>query len=89
MKNAGVPVEASVAAILFAYMSGLAHAGHDDAPGRVQTKLAGGYEVVAETGLECVDGARFDIANIGGEREQFILGPRVGQLESSTGLVSL
>ncbi len=54
---------------LVAYMPGLTHARHDDASGRVQTKLAGGHKVVAQTGLECVDGARLDIENIGGERE--------------------
>jgi hypothetical protein len=53
-------------------MPGLAHARHDDPARRVHAKLAGGNEVVAQAGLERVYGARLDIQNVCGEREQFV-----------------
>ncbi len=68
-KKAGVPVEASVAAILRADMAGLAHAGDDDAAARVADRVDRGNEG-APSPSRHGRGERGDAVALGIERAQ-------------------
>ena len=64
---------------LVADMPRLAHACDDDASGRRHAQVAGGHEIVVQPAFEGVHGARLDVQNVGGQREQLIVCQTVRQ----------
>ena len=56
---------------LVADVPGLAHAGDDDAAGRLETERACGDEGVVEPHAQGFHGPRFDLQDLAGEVQQF------------------
>ena len=76
MKNAGVPVEASVEAILRADVPRLAHAGHHHAAPRLEHQTVRGEEGLAQARLERAHRVGLDVEDVARELQEAL---RVGQ----------